>query len=224
MFDRISRRYDLLNRLISFGMDLRWRRRAVDLLGDLHGKTVLDLCCGSADFVRIIGGRYRAGVLAIGGDFSRNMLVVAASRVPDASAGTILLCQTDATEIPLSDGSVDAVTIGFGIRNIPDKQKVFAEILRVLRPGGRLVMLEPSLPKSTLWRFLFLCYFNYAMSAVGGIVSGDFAAYKYLHDSVRRFPEPEAFRTMMAASGFVQVRSYSQAYGAAMIYYGEKGR
>lgn len=222
MFDRISPRYDLLNRLISFGLDLRWRKRAVVLLGELHGKTVLDLCCGSGDFIAIIRKMYGENVTTIGVDFARNMLTIADRRFTPASSGQLLLCQGDALRIPLADESVDAVTIGFGIRNIADKPAAFAEILRILKPGGQLVMLEPAWPKNRIVRRLFAFYFKYVMGVVGGLISGDFAAYRYLHDSVLDFPELDAFVALMTASGFIDAKALPLTMGTAIVYWGGK--
>jgi len=234
MFDRISPRYDLLNRILSFGVDLRWRSQAVALLGDLHGKTVLDLCCGPGDFVAILQKRYKREITIIGADFARRMLGIAQKRfLPDGGSplqgssplhrgSPPLFCQADALSLPLADSSVDAVTIGFGIRNIADKPAALREIIRVLRPGGRLAIVEPALPGNRLLRFVFTFYFKNIMPLIGGIISGDQAAYKYLHDSVATFPRPDEFVAMIQAAGFADAKAIPQTFSSAMIYYGEK--
>ncbi len=221
MFDRISSRYDLLNRILSAGLDVRWRRRAVDLLSDLRGKTVVDLCCGSGDFIQILKKKYGAEIRLIGIDFSRRMLDVAQRRLADAPSG-LILCQGDALALPCRDGAVDAVTIGFGIRNIADKGAALREILRVLRPGGRLVIVEPAMPKNRMVRGIFSLYFSKVMPLVGGIISGDRGAYQYLHDSVAAFPDPEEFVTLMRAAGFARASALPQTLSTAMIYFTEK--
>lgn len=221
MFDRISPRYDLLNRILSFGVDLRWRKQAVTLLGDLKGKTVLDLCCGSGDFVAILQKRYKGDVRIIGADFARRMLGIAARRFQLMTEAPLLFCQADALALPLSENSVDAVTIGFGIRNIADKPAALREIIRVLRPGGRLAIVEPALPENRLLRFIFTFYFKNIMPLIGGIISGDRAAYKYLHDSVATFPRPDEFVAMMQAAGFADAKAIPQTFGSAMIYIGQ---
>ena len=221
MFDRISPRYDLLNRILSAGLDIRWRRRAVDLLGDLHGRTVLDLCCGSGDFMAIMHHKYGSDVKLIGIDFARRMLDVAVRRLA-AVKSNLILCQGDALALPCRDGTVDAVTIGFGIRNIADKAAALSEILRILCPGGRLVIVEPAIPKNRLWRLLFSFYFGAVMPMVGGIISGDRGAYRYLHDSVATFPDPDEFVALMQAAGFARASAIPQTLSTAMIYFAEK--
>ena len=218
MFDAISRRYDLLNRLLSFGMDIRWRRKAVNLLGDMRGKTMVDLCCGSGDFLMIFRKKYTGDIRLVGIDFARNMLTLAHQRFDRKGCERPWLCRADAIRLPLPDQSADAVTIGFGIRNIADKAGALQEIHRALRPGGQLIIVEPAIPASRPARFLFSFYFRRIMPVIGGLISGDRPAYKYLHDSVATFPEPGRFLDMMAAAGFGDVRALPQSFGAAMIY------
>lgn len=222
MFDRISPRYDLLNRILSLGLDLKWRHRAVTMLGNLRGKTALDLCCGSGDFIAILLKRYRSDVTVIGVDFARRMLDIARRRFAAADSSRYILCQGDALALPCRDGAVDAVTLGFGIRNIADKPTALKEIHRVLRPGGRLAIIEPSIPKHRLWRALFSFYFGKVMPFVGGIISGDRGAYRYLHDSVAAFPDPDDFVAMMRSAGFVNAAAIPQTFSTAMIYFAEK--
>ncbi|MDD4051569.1 MAG: bifunctional demethylmenaquinone methyltransferase/2-methoxy-6-polyprenyl-1,4-benzoquinol methylase UbiE [candidate division Zixibacteria bacterium] len=222
MFDRISPRYDLLNRLLSFGLDLRWRNRAVAMLGDLHGKTALDLCCGSGDFIAILFKKYRANINLIGVDFARRMLDIGRLRFMAAPHASIILCQGDALFIPCGDRTIDAVTIGFGIRNIDDKPAALKEIHRVLRAGGRLAIVEPSIPKNPLWRTLFSFYFGRVMPFVGGVISGDHGAYQYLHDSVAAFPDPDDFVALMRSAGFANASAIPQTLSTAMIYFAEK--
>jgi len=222
MFDTISRRYDLLNRLLSFGMDIRWRWKAVKLLGDMRGKTVVDLCCGSGDFLVIFRKKYTGDIRLVGIDFARNMLTLAHQRFDRKGCERPWLCRADATRLPLPDQSADAVTIGFGIRNIVDKDGALREIYRALRPGGRLIIVEPAIPANFPARFLFTFYFRRVMPVIGGLISGDRAAYRYLHDSVATFPEPRRFLDLMTAAGFGDVRALPQSFGAAMIYHAKR--
>lgn len=222
MFDRISRRYDLLNRLLSAGHDMRWRRRAARLLGDLSGKTVLDVCCGTGDFLRILRDRYGSNIRLCGADFTHGMLRLADSRLSANHRTAPFLCRADARSLPFADDAADAVTVGFGIRNIVEKDAALRDIFRVLAPGGRLVIVEPSIPQNPLAAALFLFYFKRVMPRIGGLVSGDYTAYKYLNDSVAAFPSPDQFLAHLAAAGFVHVTAYPQLFGTAMIYYGEK--
>lgn len=222
MFDRISPRYDLLNRLLSGGSDMRWRRRAVALLGNLAGHAALDLCCGSGDFLLIFRRRHGDTVRLYGADFAANMLRVARLRLDAATPGRLSLVQADALALPYADASMAAVTIGFGIRNIVDKETALTEILRVLAPGGRLAIIEPAIPENRLVAALFKFYFGRVMPFIGGLISGDAAAYRYLNDSVAAFPAPDVFCDLMRRAGFGAVDAIPQTFGTAMIYFGEK--
>ena len=222
MFDRISPRYDLLNRILSGGNDQRWRKRAVGLLGDLTGKSALDLCCGSGDFLQILDKKFGSNTRLYGADFSANMLSVARSRLDVSGKTHLLLIRADAMELPFDDNSMAAVTIGFGIRNVADKMKSLREIHRVLTPGGRLAIIEPSIPKNKLMASLFAFYFGTVMPLIGGIISGDYRAYKYLNDSVEAFPRPEEFLKMMTGAGFGNAAALPQLFGTAIIYLGDK--
>jgi demethylmenaquinone methyltransferase/2-methoxy-6-polyprenyl-1,4-benzoquinol methylase len=222
MFNRISPRYDLLNRLLSAGQDMSWRRKAIRLLGDLTDQTVIDLCCGTGDFLYLLGLQYGRSIRVAGIDFAGQMLHAAEKRLHTEHAPTLLFCQADALCLPVRDNSVSAITIGFGIRNIVDKEKVFAEILRVLAPQGKLVIIEPAMPENRLVRFCFTLYFRYLMPLVGGLISGDRDAYRYLHDTVAEFPRPHEFATTLQQNGFVNVRYLLQSFSTAAIYYAEK--
>jgi len=222
MFNRISPRYDFLNRLLSGGHDMRWRRQATDLLGDLRHKRALDLCCGSGDFLSILRRRYGDDIDLYGVDFASQMLGLAARRLGRDTHSSLLLCQADALALPFGDDSLDAVTIGFGIRNIQDKPSALSEIARVLAPGGHLAIVEPAVPRRALARSLFGFYFKRVMPLIGGAISGDYDAYKYLNDSVMAFPEPEEFLSLMKQAGLNETRAIPRLFSAAMIYYGLK--
>lgn len=222
MFNRISPRYDFLNRLLSGGRDMRWRKQATRLLGDLRHKRALDLCCGSGDFLSILSHRYGDDIKLVGVDFASQMLELAARRVGREHNTPLLLCQADALALPFRNASLDAVTIGFGIRNIQDKFSALREIARVLAPGGKLAIVEPAVPRGASARLLFSVYFKWIMPLIGGAVSGDYAAYKYLNDSVIAFPEPAEFMALMQKAGFGDTRAIPRLFGVAMIYYGQK--
>jgi demethylmenaquinone methyltransferase/2-methoxy-6-polyprenyl-1,4-benzoquinol methylase len=222
MFNRISPRYDFLNRLLSGGHDMRWRKQAADLLGDLRHKRALDLCCGSGDFLSIFRRRYGEEINLYGVDFASQMLGLAANRLDRDGQAPLLLCQADALALPFTSGSLDAVTIGFGIRNIQDKPSALREITRVLAPNGRLAIIEPAVPRQALARSLFGFYFKRVMPLVGGAISGDYDAYKYLNDSVVAFPEPDEFLELMKEAGLIDTRAVPRLFGVAMIYYGRK--
>jgi demethylmenaquinone methyltransferase/2-methoxy-6-polyprenyl-1,4-benzoquinol methylase len=201
---------------------MSWRRHAVELLGDLRGKIVLDLCCGTGDFLHILKKKYGNDIRLCGVDFASQMLTIARERFEAAQNVNIMLCQADALKLPYSDNTIDAVTIGFGIRNIHDRPAALKEIRRILKPGGRLVMIEPARPPNAMIRFGFTIYFKYISPTIGGMISGDRSAYKYLHDSFVAFPTPDEFKSLMCDAGLTNVKATPQTFGTAMIYYGEK--
>ena len=220
MFDRIARRYDLLNRLLSAGTDVRWRRACVDLLEPARPARVVDLATGTADLLVEALGR-DAGRRGVGVDLSEQMLRRGAAKLRrrglDARARLIA---GDVEALPLPSASFDAATIGFGIRNVGDPAAALAEFRRVLRPGGRLVVLEFSLPPG--WRgALYRRYFRGILPRIGALVSGDAAAYSYLPASVERFPAPEAFAALMERAGFTAVSWRLLTGGIACLHRGE---
>jgi demethylmenaquinone methyltransferase/2-methoxy-6-polyprenyl-1,4-benzoquinol methylase len=221
MFDRIAPRYDLLNRLLSAGVDTRWRRRAVDVLGLGPKARVLDLCTGTADLLieALRRGSERRG---IGIDLSAAMLVRGAMKLARGGwAKRAGLACGDGERLPLATGVFDGALVSFGIRNIGDPAAALRELLRVLRPGGRLVVLEFSMPPGPLGP-LYRFYFAQVLPRVGGLLSGDPGAYAYLPASVARFPAPEAFAALMTTSGFEQVEMTKLTGGVAYVYSGER--
>jgi demethylmenaquinone methyltransferase / 2-methoxy-6-polyprenyl-1,4-benzoquinol methylase len=221
MFDRIAPRYDLLNRLLSAGIDTRWRKRAVDALGLGPAARVLDLCTGTADLLIEALGRAheRRG---IGIDLSAAMLVRGSKKLAHRgwSPRAGLACG-DGERLPLPAAVFDGALVSFGIRNIGDPGAALRELHRVLRPGGRLVVLEFSMPPGLLGP-LYRFYFGQVLPRIGGLLSGDPGAYSYLPASVARFPSPEAFGALMRASGFEQVTATALTAGIAYVYGGGK--
>lgn len=226
MFDAIAPRYDLLNLVLSGGLDRWWRHRAIRSLGFRGGETLVDVCCGTGDValtaVRSTPGAQR--VIAV--DFAAAMLVRAAQK--SAAAGTadrIAVVRGDATQLPLPASSVDAVTVAFGIRNVDRPEVAIAEFLRVLRPGGRLAILEFGLPVVPAVRPLYLWYFSHVLPLIGRLVSRHQAAYTYLPESVGSFPWGEPFARMLRDAGFVEVTARPLSLGIVYLYTGRaKGR
>jgi demethylmenaquinone methyltransferase / 2-methoxy-6-polyprenyl-1,4-benzoquinol methylase len=223
MFDRIAPRYDLLNRLLSAGTDRRWRRRAVDFLGLRPPARILDLCTGTADLLIEALGR-DGGFHGVGVDLSGGMLRRGASKLHRAGlAARSCVSSADAERLPLASGRFDGAMIAFGIRNVREPEVALAEALRVLGPGGRLVVLEFSMPAGPLG-IAYRLYFERVLPRIGGLVSGDRGAYSYLPASVARFPTAVGFARMLERAGFENVTSRSLTGGIARLYRGDKRR
>jgi demethylmenaquinone methyltransferase / 2-methoxy-6-polyprenyl-1,4-benzoquinol methylase len=223
MFDAIAPRYDLLNRVLSGGLDQRWRARAIRALELQASDVLVDVCTGTAD-VALAAGRLPAGPRRVVGiDFSGEMLRLGlAKRDRRTGAGHVLLVRGDATRLPLPDGSADAATVAFGIRNVQDTAAACRELARVLRPGGRLAILEFGLPRSPAFRRLYRWYAERVLPRVGRIVSRHGSAYAYLPESVTRFPPPEEFGQLLQASGFPHVAVEPLTMGIVHLYVGRK--
>jgi demethylmenaquinone methyltransferase/2-methoxy-6-polyprenyl-1,4-benzoquinol methylase len=222
MFAKISDRYDLLNHLLSGNMDKRWRRKvARELRHTLAAKdnSVLDVACGTGDLAITLfessGGR------VIGTDFCRPMLALAAKKA-SRRAASIPFVEADALTLPFRDGSFDGVTIAFGLRNLSSVEGGLKELLRVLKPGGRAVVLEFSKPVVPGFRAVFQFYFATVLPLLGGIVSGSRSAYKYLPDSVSRFPDQVRLASLMREIGFAEVDYQNLTGGIAALHCGKK--
>ena len=221
MFDRIAPRYDLANRVLSAGTDVRWRRRAVDLLDARPDARILDLCTGTADLLLEALARSE-GRLGLGLDLSLPMLSLGAAKLARAGLGPrAVLVAGDAQRLPLASGTFDGALVAFGIRNVGDPSAALAEVGRVLRPGGRLVVLEFSTPRGLFGR-LYGAYARHVLPRVGGWISGDREAYAYLPASVARFATPAAFRTLMEEAGFRDVASGPLTGGIAHLFRGDR--
>jgi len=217
MFDRIAPRYDLLNHLLSAGIDVRWRRAAVDALDARPGARILDLCTGTADLL-VAALRRDPGARGCGLDFSREMLARAAGKLERSSlAPRAGLVAADAHPLPLREAAFDGALVAFGIRNMADPYRALAEMRRVLRPGGRAVVLEFSMPHGPLG-LVYRAYARHVLPRVGGWISGDRGAYAYLPASVARFATPEAFGARLETAGFTDVRWAPLTGGIAHVF------
>jgi len=211
MFDRIAPRYDLLNRLVSVGLDQGWRRQALDLIGVGPGDRLVDLACGTGDLSEQASAR---GAEVVGMDFAIQMLRGAQSRAVAAA-----LVQADAAALPLADAGIDVVTCGFALRNFVSLPEVFSEISRVLKPGGRIAFIEVDRPSSALVRFGHSLYFDRFVPFLGSLLS-DRDAYLYLPESTAYLPPPEELMAMLAKQGFTRVGKRRLLLGAAQIITG----
>jgi len=208
MFDRISGRYDALNRILTFGMDVGWRRKGVRALGLPPGSLVLDLACGTGDLCREL---VRAGHRPIGFDFSPGMLARARVRAP--------LVRADVLRLPVEGSVADGVVCGFALRNVVDLPALFREAARVLRPGGRVVFVEVSEPAHPLLRLGHALYFRRVVPFVGGVLS-DRAAYAYLPASLSYLPSPTELARSLRDAGFHDVRRAALSAGIAQLIAG----
>ena len=205
MFDAIAPRYDLVNRIMTFRMDVRWRKRTVRTLQLDSGSTVLDLACGTGDFCRELQNH---DLKPIGLDLSFGMLAAARTTAP--------LAQADALALPMPDASADGITCGFALRNLLALDPFFVELARVVRPGGRIALLEVAEPPNPFLRWGHSMYFGKVVPLIGGWLS-DPAAYRYLPKSVAYLPEPDAMLALLRAAGFVGVERQLLSTGIAQL-------
>ncbi|RLB77825.1 MAG: bifunctional demethylmenaquinone methyltransferase/2-methoxy-6-polyprenyl-1,4-benzoquinol methylase UbiE [Deltaproteobacteria bacterium] len=223
MFDDIAYRYDLLNRLLSFGIDRRWRRFAVSQLSIPKNGRVLDIATGTCDVALEVAEQTDPSVTIVGEDFTQGMLVQGQSKLQKSPHGQrIMLVNAPCEEIPHPDECFDGITIAFGIRNVVDRQAGLNEMYRVLKPGGRAVILEFSQPQSQLFRKIYYFYFQKMLPTIGGLISRKRSAYQYLPDSVIEFPSQEEFSGMMGEAGFQRLQYVDQTFGIATVYVGDK--
>ncbi len=222
MFDDIADRYDLLNRLLSLGIDRRWRRFAVSQLSIPAGGRVLDIATGTCDVALEVAQNTDPSVTIVGEDFTQGMLVKGQQKLKQSPHGErILLVNAPCEAIPHPDSCFDAITIAFGIRNVVDRPAGLREMHRVLKPGGRAVILEFSNPRSELFRKLYYFYFQKVLPTIGGFLSKR-SAYQYLPDSVLEFPSQKEFSRMMGEAGFSRLQHCDLTFGISTVYVGDK--
>jgi demethylmenaquinone methyltransferase/2-methoxy-6-polyprenyl-1,4-benzoquinol methylase len=223
MFDAIAPRYDLLNTVLSGGTDRYWRWRAVRTLGLTGKETALDLCTGTADLVLALSRPGRARRV-LGLDFSGAMLRVGIDKVRRATGrAPASLARGDAMRLPVADACAEALTIAFGIRNVQRPEQASRECLRVLRPGGRLAILEFGTPQLPGFRQFYQWYFRHVLPRVGRLVSRHQDAYTYLPASVGTWASPDQFCATLRAAGFSEVRAVPLTFGVVYLYTATKG-
>jgi demethylmenaquinone methyltransferase/2-methoxy-6-polyprenyl-1,4-benzoquinol methylase len=222
MFGTIAPRYDFLNRMLSFGIDRRWRKKAVKLITCREGARILDVATGTGDVALEIARSMPASVKITGADFCREMVELGQIKVAQSPfADRIDFKVAPCEDLPFPDNTFDAITIAFGIRNVVDRKLGLAEMWRVLRPEGRMIILEFSTPRSQLFRQIYYFYFRRLLPMIGGLFS-KYNAYKYLPDSVLEFPSQEEFAAMIKDAGFCNVQIHELTFGIASIYVGDK--
>lgn len=223
MFDEIAPTYDRLNHIMSLDVDRRWRRRALRYIADGTAQQILDVACGTGDSTIAIARAAAPGSRIIGSDISEGMMRLVSAKAEAAGvADRITLEQADCEALPHPDAVFDRVACAFGVRNFEHKDRALAEMHRVLKPGGRVVILELSVPRNPVLRWVYGLYFRRILPRIGGAVSGDAAAYRYLPASVYAFPPPAAFCALLADAGFSAVRHHALTLGLCRLFVGEK--
>lgn len=219
MFAQIAPRYDTANRVLTAGMDERWRRRAIALLDAPSGGRILDLCCGTGDLVFHLLRTDRT-LEVTGIDFCEPMLARARTRA--GSEARAAFVEGDVMSLPFSDGSFDGATMGFSLRNVVDVDRVLREVLRVLRPGARFVNLDVSKAPNKLWKRMFDLYFYGVVPLIGGAIGGSRQAYSYLPNSLTHHPNAPELRDRFARAGFADARYVPLVGGAIAVHHGIK--
>ena len=218
MFDGIARSYDLLNSLMTAGLHHRWRELGVSLAKVGPGDDALDVCCGTGDFAFALRRTVGRDGRVVGLDFSDSMLTVAREKC-GRNQLWVDFVPGDVLDMPFADGEFDACTVGFCIRNVPDIARAFSEMHRVVRPGGRVVCLEITRPEIVGFKQFYNVWFDRVVPWLGRLTAGDAFAYSYLPASVRRFPDPETLRDIMADAGLVNARFEILAGGIIALHH-----
>jgi len=221
LFARIAGRYDLLNDLQSMGLHRGWKRRFVRMAAMREGERALDVCCGTGDISKALAD---AGGSVVGLDFSGPMLSVARERFGNAheNGRNLSFCRGDAEAIPFPDSSFDVVTIAYGLRNLTDWEHGLEEMWRVLRPGGRLLVMDFGKPGNAMWRGIYYGYLRSWVPLLGKVVGGDSQAYSYILESLKRYPAQEGVARKLAALGSLEVKEVNLMGGAMSMHLGRK--
>ncbi|CAM3970091.1 demethylmenaquinone methyltransferase [Paenibacillus alkaliterrae] len=222
VFERIAPQYDFMNDLISFRRHKAWRRFTMGKMNVRPGQTALDLCCGTCDWTIALADASVTGKV-IGLDFSQNMLDVGAVKINKLGLNDqISLVQGNAMSLPFEDSSFDYVTIGFGLRNVPDYLQVLKEMRRVVKPGGQVVCLEVSKPTWQPFKAMYSLYFGRILPLMGKLVAKRFEEYKWLPESLKMFPDRAQLAKLFEEAGLIQVNAYPLTGGVAALHMGTK--
>ena len=221
MFDNISGNYDNLNRVISFGIDIKWRKKVLKIVSDTNPKIILDIATGTGDLAILMAQTNAEKIIGL--DISAGMLEVGKKKVEEKKLSRVIdLVLGDSENIPFEDNYFDAITVGFGVRNFENLEKGFAEILRVLKPNGVFVILETSVPDKTPYKQGYKFYSKNILPIIGKLFSKDNSAYGYLSESAAAFPYGEALNNILRKIGFIDVVAMPQTFGVATIYSASK--
>ncbi|MDR7208249.1 bifunctional demethylmenaquinone methyltransferase/2-methoxy-6-polyprenyl-1,4-benzoquinol methylase UbiE [Flavobacterium piscis] len=221
MFDTISGNYDNLNRVISFGIDVKWRKKVLKIVSDTKPKIILDIATGTGDLAILMSKTNAEKIIGL--DISAGMLEVGKKKIEEKKLSNIIeLVLADSEKIPYEDNHFDAITVGFGVRNFENLEKGFTEILRVLKPNGVFVILETSVPNKTPYKQGYNFYTKNILPIIGKLFSKDNSAYGYLSESAAAFPYGEALNNILRKIGFIDVVAMPQTFGVATIYSASK--
>ncbi|PKR78852.1 bifunctional demethylmenaquinone methyltransferase/2-methoxy-6-polyprenyl-1,4-benzoquinol methylase [Halalkalibacillus sediminis] len=222
VFEKIYSRYDRMNSIISFKRHKAWRKDVMKKMNVHSGEKCLDVCCGTGDWTIALANEVGENGQAIGLDFSQNMLSVGHQKKKDLKLDQVNFIHGDAMQLPFEDNSFDYVTIGFGLRNVPDYMQVIKEMYRVVKPGGSVVCLETSQPTLPVYKQLYFFYFKHIMPLFGKLFAKSYEEYAWLHESTKGFPDKETLRKMFLDAGFKSVQVKSYALGAAAMHLAKK--
>lgn len=222
VFENIYDKYDYMNSVISFQLHRMWRKHTMKIMNVPLGASALDVCCGTADWTIQLSKAVGKKGDVKGLDFSRNMLRVGKEKVQQAGLSNVELMEGNAMELPFDDNSFDYVTIGFGLRNVPDYSTVLKEMYRVLKPGGMAVCLETSQPERQSFNKLYSFYFGRIMPLLGKVLAGSYNEYSWLQQSTMAFPNKNLLSFMFAEAGFRQIHVKSYSMGAAASHFAIK--
>lgn len=221
MFDTISENYDGLNRVISFGNDVRWRKKVVAIVNASSPDSILDIATGTGDLAIALTQTKAKNIVGL--DISPGMLAIGKKKVMEKDlSGRVSMVVGDSEDLPFGGGKFDAVTVAFGVRNFEDLEKGLSEIYRVLRPGGILVVLETSVPSNPIYKFGYYVYSRNILPLIGKLFSRDRAAYSYLSESAAVFPHGQDFNNILGKTGFIGMEHRPQTFGVASIYVATK--
>lgn len=221
MFDTISKEYDGLNRVISFGIDVKWRNKVVKRIAKSNPKTILDIATGTGDLAINLSATNAKEIIGL--DISEGMLAVGKDKVKDkALEDVIKMIIGDSENLPFSDNTFDAITVAFGIRNFENLEKGLSEILRVLKPNGVFIILETSVPTNPIYKFGYKAYTKFILPTIGRLLSKDKVAYRYLSESASVFPYGKKLNNILQKIGFINVIHTPQTMGVATIYEASK--
>ena len=221
MFDTISGNYDALNRVISFGIDIKWRKKVLEIVAQSNPKTILDIATGTGDLAILMANTHAESIIGL--DISAGMLEVGVKKIEDKKLSkTIEMVLGDSENMPFEDAYFDAITVAFGVRNFENLEKGLAEILRVLKPNGVFVILETSVPEKAPYKQGYHFYSKNILPLIGKLFSKDNVAYGYLSESSAAFPYGEVLNNILRKTGFIDVKAMPQTFGVATIYSASK--